>query len=69
MERFQMGDHVRIRNKNIVGEIIDVSPPHKDGKIWYVVEKDEQGYTDDPDAYRVEGWELYDCTADQLEKI
>lgn len=69
MEQFQMSDHVRIRNKNIVGEIIDVSPVHKDGQILYIVEKDEPGYTDDPDAYRIEGWELYECTADQLEKL
>lgn len=69
MEPFQMGDRVRIREKGLVGEIIDVSPVHKDGKTWYIVEKDEPGYTDDPDAYRVAGWELYDCTADQLERI
>lgn len=69
MERFQMGDHVRIRDKNIIGEIIDIGPAHEDGTIVYIVEKDAPGYTDDPDAYRVEGWELHDCTADQLEKI
>lgn len=69
MDSFQMGDHVRICGKNINGEIIDAGPAQKDGTVLYIVEKDEPGYTDDPDAYRVCGWELYDCTAEQLTKI
>ncbi len=69
MEKFQVGDHVHIRGKDVNGEIIDVSPARSNGEVCYTVEKDERGYTGDPDAYCVAGWELYDCFADQLEKI
>lgn len=44
-------------------------PVRPNGEVCYTVEKDERGYTGDPDAYRVAGWELYECFAGQLEKI
>ena len=50
------------------GTIIDTCIGRYDGKLYYIVESDVEGYTDDPDAYQGE-WPTYDCTADQLEKI
>lgn len=69
MTDLQIGDCVRIRGKDVEGEIIDISPMGTDGLISYTVEKNSEGYTNNPNAYRVAGWELYDCFADQLEKI
>lgn len=60
-------DHVRIRNKDVTGEIIDIYK-NQNGSVYYVVESDIEGPTDDPDAYNIR-WPQYDCTADQLEKI
>lgn len=63
---FKEGDHVRIKAKNIVGQIIDISES-ADGCKWYTVENDVEGFTDDPDAWIKGPWSLFDCTADQLE--
>lgn len=65
---FEMYEHVRIPRKNVTGQIIHISTGKYDGKRYYIVESDVQGYVDDPDAYPCE-WPLYDCTADQLEKL
>lgn len=67
MGTFEMYDHVHIIHKNINGIIVD-GYTGNDGKTYYIVESDVRGYVDDPDAYPGE-WPLYDCTADQLEKI
>lgn len=67
MVTFEMYDHVHMIHKNINGIIVD-DYTGSDGKTYYIVESDVQGYVDDPDAYPGE-WPLYDCTADQLEKI
>lgn len=67
MDAFELYDHVRMIHKNINGIIVDVCTGI-DGKTYYIVESDVQGYVDDPDAYPGE-WPLYDCTAHQLEKI
>lgn len=64
---FAEGDHVRIKNKNVIGEIIDVSKG-KDGGICYTVESDEEGYMDDPDAWNLR-FPIFECRADQLEKV
>lgn len=65
---FEMYEHVRVPHKNVTGQIIHISVGKHDGKYYYTVESDTQGYVDDPDAYPGE-WPEYECTADQLEKI
>lgn len=65
---FDLYEHVRIKKKNIPGTIIDTCIGRYDDKPYYIVESDVEGYTDDPDAYQGER-PIYDCTADQLEKI
>lgn len=65
---FELYESVRIKGKNIPGTIIDTCIGRYDGKLYYIVESNIQGYTDDPDAYQGE-WPIYDCTADQLEKL
>lgn len=46
-----------------------IAEEHYRGSKGFVIDKsDVEGYTDDPDAYQGE-WPIYDCTADQLEKI
>ncbi len=67
MDAFELYDHVHMIHKNINGIIVDVCNGI-DGETYYIVESDVQGYVDDPDAYPGE-WPLYDCTADQIEKI
>lgn len=67
METINELDHVRMLHKGQTGVVVDICIG-ADGKTYYTVETDVEGYTDDPDAYNGE-WPLYDCTADQLEKI
>lgn len=67
METFELFDHVHMIHKHIDGIIVDICTG-TNGKTYYTVESDVQGYVDDPDAYNGE-WPLYDCTADQLEKL
>lgn len=64
---FSLYDHVRIQNKGITGEIIDVYRG-SDGKLHYNVESDLEGPTSDPDAYNLR-WPQFDCVAEQLEKL
>lgn len=59
---FALCDRVRIRGKNITGEIIDVYRGENDGVTYYTVESDE------PEDAQGE-WPLYDCTEEQIEKI
>ena len=40
----------------------------EDGKTYYLVENEEWGDVDDPDAWNI-GYAHFDCTADQLAKI
>lgn len=67
MEKINELDHVRMLHKGQTGVVVAICDG-VDGKTYYTVETDVEGYTDDPDAYNGE-WPLYDCTADQLEKI
>lgn len=67
MKKFNELDHVRMLHKAQTGVIVDICTG-KDGKTYYTVETDAEGYTDDPDAYNGQ-WPLYDCTEDQLEKL
>ncbi len=64
---FELYDHVRIENKDVTGEIIDTYVG-KDQKTYYVVESDQRGPVDDPDAFGDE-WPQYDCTEDEITKI
>ncbi len=61
---FELFSHVKIKDKNIIGTIVDISTTN--GVTWYVVENDVKG--------KVEGgyggdWAMFDCTEDELEEV
>lgn len=60
-------DHVRIKDKGVTGEVIDIYEG-QDRKTYYIVESDKRGPDSDPDAFD-EVWPQYDCLAEQLERI
>ena len=64
---FEEFEKVRIPAKGIVGTIVDISVG-RDGVTYYMVESEEWGYVDDPDAWNA-GYAFFDCTADQLAHI
>ena len=67
MTDFHEGDKVIILEKNIVGEIIDISYGD-DGTPYYKVESDIPGAVDDPDACPG-NWPAWDCLAEQIQKV
>ena len=62
---FHEYDHVRIKDKNVTGTIIDVFTG-QNGITYYSVESDKEGFVDDPDVWNLR-FPIYTCTADQLE--
>lgn len=64
---FDVATNVRILTKNVIGEIIDVTVG-VDGKTYYLVESDTEGYTSDPDALNGK-WPIYTCAAEELELV
>lgn len=60
-------DHVRIPEKDVTGVIVDIYAV-KNGMIYYLVESDEEGPSNDPDSWNLR-FPIFTCTADQLEKI
>ena len=58
--KFEEFETVRIPAKGITGTIVDVSVG-RDGVTYYIVQNDEWGDVDDPDAYNA-GYALFDCT-------
>lgn len=63
---FNEYDHVRIVKTGVAGEIVDIRRG-KDGIFWYTVESDERGA---PGGYGTEdSFKLYDCRAEDLEKL
>lgn len=65
--KFEEFETVRIPEKGITGTIIDVRVC-SDGRTYYLVENDEWGDVDDPDAWNA-GYAIFDCTAEQLAHI
>lgn len=65
---FELGDHVRIKKKNVIGEIIDIYKA-SDGLTHYNVESDNEGPIDDPEAWNDVRFPQFDCIAEQLERI
>lgn len=63
---FQLFDHVRIDDKDVTGDIVDIYDD--DGTTIYTVQSDKKGHVDDPDAYPGER-PLYDCKEDQMTKL
>ena len=61
---FQEYETVRIPAKGITGTIVDARVG-QDGVTYYIVQNDEWGDVDDPDACNL-GYALFDCTAEQL---
>ena len=64
---FELFDHVLIIDKEVKGEIIDMTKDDK-GVPYYIVESDSPGPVDDPDAYPGK-WPIYTCAAEELRKI
>lgn len=58
-------DHVRIKDKDVTGIIVEIFQK-EDGTTVYIVEADERVESDDSLKIR---FPLYDCLAEQLEKI
>ena len=64
---FEEFEKVRIPAKGITGYIIDIYTG-EDGTTYYLVENEEWGDVDDPDAWNI-GYAQFDCTIDQLAKV
>lgn len=58
-------DHVRIKDKDVTGIIVEIFQK-EDGTTVYIVEADERNTSGDSLKIR---FPLYDCLAEQLEKI
>lgn len=57
-------DTVRIKDKNIIGVIVDIS--HNAGGVHYVVESSAKGPVEGADGG---AWPLFDCGEDDIERI
>jgi len=64
---FQEYETVRIPAKGITGTIVDVRVG-QNGVTYYIVQNDEWGDVDDPDACNL-GYAFFDCTAEQLAHV
>ena len=60
----ELYDTVRIKDKNIVGIIVDISRNARG--IHYVVESSEKGLVNGTDGG---AWPLFDCTEDDIERL
>ncbi len=60
-------DRVRIRDKDVVGTVVDIYTADDDTTV-YTVESDREGPSNDPEAWNLR-FPIFTCTADQLEKI
>lgn len=63
---YQEGDHVRIKGKNVVGDIIHIYKG-MDGETRCIVESDEEGPIDDPDAWNEMPFPQFFCAIRELE--
>lgn len=61
-------DRVLINKKGITGDIIDVYIA-ADGQARYLVEADEEGPIDDPDAWNDVRFPQLDCSEDDIEPL
>ena len=61
-------DRVRIKAKGIVGDIIDVYRGD-DGRTRYLVEADDEGPIDDPDAWNDVRFPQFNCDEEELELL
>lgn len=60
----KLNDRVRIKSKNIIGIIVDVS--HRNGKTHYTVESEEKGVLPGHDGG---AWPLFDCEKEDVESV
>ncbi len=65
--KFEEFETVRIPAKGITGTIVDVCIS-RDGRTYYLVQNDEWGVVDDPDAWNA-GYAFFDCTEEQLAHV
>ena len=64
---FKEFETVRIPAKGITGTIVDIHAG-SDGVTYYMVQNDEWGDVDDPDAWNI-GYAFFDCTEEQLAHV
>lgn len=58
-------DKVKIRRNGIFGKVVDIHTAN--GETVFIVESSEKGV---PGGYGpADGWKLFDCAEDELEKI
>lgn len=66
--KFEELAHVRIKDKNVTGDVIEVYET-KDKETRYIVESDSEGPIDDPDAWNDVRFPQFDCSEEQLELV
>lgn len=64
---FQLFDKVRIKDKNVIGMIVDIYDGD-DGQPVYTVERQKRRYVNDPAAYSGD-FPLYDCREERLTRL
>lgn len=65
---FKIGNHVRIIDNGIVGEVIDTTTHRNTGKLLYLVETMDEMVIDDPRAYNAPH-PTFTCSPDEIELI
>ena len=65
---FSEFERVRIKKKDVIGTIIDISQG-SDGMTCYTIESEREGPIDDPDAWNDVRFPQFICTEDQLEHV
>lgn len=68
MKDIKILDHVYLKKKRITGIVIDETVSRINGRIYYIVEADDEFETNDPDAYPTPH-PLYDCLVEDLEVL
>lgn len=66
--KYSESDRVRIKRKDIIGYIISVYST-TDGRAAYLIEAEEEGPIDDPDAWNEVRFPQFDCFEDEIEPV
>lgn len=60
----KLNDIVKIKDKNIIGTIIDISS--RNGTVYYVIESSQRGAVEGRDGGE---WPLFDCKKEDIEIV
>ena len=66
--KFDEFERVRIKGNNVIGTIIDIYET-EEKEIRYIVESENEGPIDDPDAWNDVRFPQFDCEEEQLELV